>query len=76
MAKDIPETNLNAKDIVTVDELARRLHVSKRWIYERSGKRGRRAGLPILRQFGRLLRFDWNAVTKWLQEPLERKRGR
>lgn len=64
---------LKAEDILTVDELARRLKVGKAWIYEKSRARGQFGGepLPTLR-CGKYLRFEWPAVVEWLR----RNRGR
>jgi Helix-turn-helix domain len=51
--------------ILTPEELAARLKVSPRWIYEKSRKRNANP-LPVLR-LGRYLRFDWLAVSVWLR---------
>ena len=56
---------LNPNDILTPEELAKRLKVRPTWIYEkmrsRSGPR-----LPHFR-CGRYLRFNWPDVCAWLQ---------
>jgi len=59
---------LNAEDILTPAELAKRLKVPLSWIYEKSRDRGQFAGqpLPVLR-CGKYLRFSWPAVVEWLQ---------
>jgi hypothetical protein len=55
-------------DILTGDELAERLRVSKAWVYEATRARGRNGGkgLPCL-HIGKYLRFSWTAVCKWLE---------
>jgi excisionase family DNA binding protein len=56
----------NLGQILTPEELADRLKVSVGWIYE---KRRPRCPKPIPAiPMGRTMRFDWNAVTKWLEE--------
>jgi hypothetical protein len=64
-----PESKpLDPRDILTVEELSRRLKVKASWVYEKSRSRGQFAGepLPVLR-VGKYLRFDWRAVTEWLR---------
>lgn len=56
---------LEPSDILTPDELAKRLKVKRGWIYEQL-RPGRKNPLPAMRA-GRLLRFSWAAVSKWLQ---------
>ena len=56
----------NLGQILTPGELADRLKVSVNWIYE---KRRPRCAKPIPAiPMGRTMRFDWDAVTKWLEE--------
>lgn len=61
--------SLEPENILTPDELASRLKVSKRWIYECTRKRGRFGGppMPVLK-CGQYLRFDWEAVVQWLRD--------
>lgn len=60
--------NLEAKDILTPQELARRLKVPVSWIYEKSRERGQFSDqpLPVLR-CGKYLRFSWPDVIEWLR---------
>ena len=60
--------NLEAKDILTPQELAQRLKVPVSWIYEKSRERGQFADqpLPVLR-CGKYLRFSWPDVLEWLR---------
>jgi excisionase family DNA binding protein len=52
--------------ILTLAEVAERLKVSERWVYEKT--RGRcHNPLPVIR-IGRYLRFDWTDVSSWLTE--------
>src|SRR5437016_122521 len=55
-----PEVTLDS--LLTPNELAARLKVSRFWIYE---KLRRRDGFPHFR-CGRYLRFSWPAVLAWL----------
>ena len=50
--------------ILTMAEVAIRLKVSKRWVYEKTRDRCRNP-LPAIR-IGRYLRFDWGDVSAWL----------
>ncbi len=56
---------LNPNDIITPEELCKRLKVGRTWPYEKlRSKKG--APLPHFRM-GRYLRFSWAAVSAWLQ---------
>jgi hypothetical protein len=59
---------LEAKDILTPAQLAKRLQVKVSWIYESTRGRGRFGGppLPVLR-VGKYLRFSWPDVVEWLR---------
>lgn len=59
---------LEANDILTVAELAKRLKVPASWVYEKSRARGQFSGepLPVLR-CGKYLRFSWPDVVQWLR---------
>ena len=57
--------------ILTPSELAERLKVSERWIYEKSRRRCPNP-LPVIR-IGRYLRFDWSEVSAWLRRQSERR---
>lgn len=57
---------INPLEILTPEELAQRLKVSQRWIYEKSRRRCQNP-LPTIR-IGRYLRFDWTSVSAWLRE--------
>ncbi len=52
--------------ILTLSEVAQRLKVSERWVYEKSRRRCQNP-LPAIR-IGRYLRFDWQEVSAWLRE--------
>lgn len=60
---------LEAKDILTPAQLAKRLQVKVSWIYESTRGRGRFGGppLPVLRA-GKYLRFSWPDVIEWLRK--------
>ena len=68
-----------ALEILTPEEVAKRLKVKVSWVY---GKRrpGTKNPIPCL-PLGRYIRFDWNAVLRWLdsiavEELPPTKRGR
>ena len=64
-----PTNTLDPRDILTPDELAKRLKVGVSWVYEKSRSRGKYGGkpLPVLRM-GRYLRFAWPDVVEWMCE--------
>ena len=51
--------------ILTLVEIADRLKVSQRWVYEKTRNRCQDP-LPVIR-IGRYLRFNWLDVSVWLQ---------
>jgi predicted DNA-binding transcriptional regulator AlpA len=57
---------VDPSQILTLAELAQRLKVSERWVYEKSRKRCQNP-LPVIR-IGRYLRFDWMSVSAWLRQ--------
>jgi Helix-turn-helix domain len=62
----IGETYTNLGEILTPEELAERLKVSVAWITE---KRRPRCPNPIpALPIGKQIRFDWDAVIKWLED--------
>jgi predicted DNA-binding transcriptional regulator AlpA len=54
---------VDPSQILTIAELAERLKVSERWVYEKSRRRCLNP-LPCIR-IGRYLRFDWTTVSAW-----------
>ena len=61
---------IDPSQILTLAELAERLKVSQRWVYEKSRRRSINP-LPAMR-IGRYLRFDWLEVSAWLRKQSER----
>ena len=59
-------TPIDPSQILTLKELAERLKVSERWVYEKSRRRCLNP-LPAIR-IGRYLRFDWLEVSAWLRQ--------
>jgi predicted DNA-binding transcriptional regulator AlpA len=58
------------EDILTPEQLAERLQVSKSWVFEQTRNRAkaRKAHpLPCIR-LGKYLRFSWSQVCEWLQD--------
>lgn len=56
----------DAMEILTPDEVAKRLKLSVRWVYQNRRPRAKNP-IPCL-PMGRCIRFDWNRVLKWLNE--------
>jgi predicted DNA-binding transcriptional regulator AlpA len=59
---------IDPSDLLTPDQLAARLQVSKSWIFEQSRARAKARNthpLPVIRM-GKYLRFSWRAVSEWL----------
>jgi hypothetical protein len=56
---------LRPDDILTPDQLAKRLQVPLSWVYKKSVQRGPKC-MPVL-HCGRYLRYDWPAVCEWLK---------
>jgi len=61
-----PSMVQDAMEILTPEEVAKRLKVSVRWVYEKRRPRAKNP-IPCL-PMGRYIRFDWNRVLKWLNE--------
>ena len=62
---------LNPSDLLTPEELAARLKVSKSWVFEQTRNRAKVRNarpLPCIR-LGKYIRFSWVAVSEWLQTP-------
>ena len=59
----LPST-IDPSQILTLSEVAERLKVSERWVYEKSRRRCQNP-LPVIR-IGRYLRFNWLEVSVWL----------
>lgn len=59
-------SEIDPNQILTLPEVAERLKVSQRWVYEKSRRRCQNP-LPAIR-IGRYLRFDWTDISTWLHE--------
>lgn len=57
---------IDPSQILTLKEVAERLKVSERFIYEKTRRRSQNP-LPVIRM-GRYLRFDWTSVSAWLRQ--------
>lgn len=58
------------EDLLTPDELAKRLKVPKSWVFEQTRDRARirnKNPLPCIR-LGKYLRFNWVAVCTWMNQ--------
>ncbi len=65
----------NFHELLTHEEIAERLKVPASWVYEKTRKRCVNP-IPSI-PMGRYIRFDWDAVVKWLEEQAqERSRER
>ncbi len=60
------QPRLEPGDILTPRELAKRLKVGVRWVYEQSSATRKGNPLPVL-HCGRYLRFSWPEVCAWLR---------
>jgi len=74
-----PTSRQDAMEILTPEEVAKRLKVKVSWVYEKRRPRTKNP-IPCL-PLGRYIRFDWNAVLRWLDsiaigESQPNKRGR
>jgi len=59
---------MNPEDILTPEQLAARLQVSKSWVFEQTRNRGKvrnERPLPCIR-LGKYLRFSWEQVSRWM----------
>ena len=57
-----------AAELITVQELAKRLRVPVSWVYQRT-RLGQEA-IPHVKM-GKYVRFSWNAVVEFLEENTE-----
>lgn len=64
-------TPVDPANILTLDQLAARLQVKPRWVYEKSRRRCHDP-LPAIR-IGRYLRFNWLDVSAWLHSHTTRR---
>jgi excisionase family DNA binding protein len=61
---------MNPADLLTPEELAERLKVSKSWIFEQTRQRAKvrnKNPLPCIR-LGKYVRFSWVQVSEWLTQ--------
>jgi excisionase family DNA binding protein len=56
---------LDPQDILTPDQLAKRLSVSRSWVTEKCRTRGTNP-MPHYR-IGRYVRFSWPVVAEWIE---------
>lgn len=61
----------NCGDLLTHEELAARLKVPASWVREKTLKRCHNP-IPSI-PMGRYIRFDWDAVVKWLEIQAEER---
>jgi len=71
---DVPpsrmNTSLQPEDLLTPQELAVRLKVSKSWVFQQTRGRARirnKNPLPCIR-LGKYVRFSWVAVCAWMAQ--------
>ena len=58
---------IEPSDLLTIDELAVRLKVTKPWVYEQV-RVSKWADNPLPHfKIGRFLRFSWAAVSSWIE---------
>ena len=59
---------MNPEEILTPEQLAARLQVSKSWVFEQTRNRAKvrnERPLPCIR-LGKYLRFSWEQVSRWM----------
>lgn len=62
--------HLDPADILTPEQLAQRLQVSKSWVFEQTRNRAKSRNenpLPCIR-VGKYLRFSWSQVCEWMAQ--------
>jgi excisionase family DNA binding protein len=55
---------VNPDDIISMEECARRLGVSRRWVYERTRRRSQDP-IPHTKFGKKTLRFSWQRISEW-----------
>ena len=68
----VPTTSASFEPILTIEDVAQRLRIEPRTVYELIRKRAKRP-LPVLR-VGKFLRFRWSHIETWLDESLKETR--
>jgi len=63
MQETVTRTRNGNDGLLTAREVARLLHMSERWVHERT----RRREIPCYR-FGNVLRFDRTEILAWIQQ--------
>ena len=63
------EGKMQAEELITVQDLAKRLNVPVSWIYQRT-RRGQHS-IPHMK-LGKYVRFSWQQVVEFLQENNQR----
>ncbi len=64
----------NFHELLTHEEIAARLKVPATWVYEKTRKRCQNP-IPSI-PMGRYIRFDWDAVVKWLEQQAKARSAR
>jgi predicted DNA-binding transcriptional regulator AlpA len=65
-----PAGQLDPADILTPEQLAQRLQVSKSWVFEQTRNRAKvrnKNPLPCIR-LGKYIRFSWSQVCEWMSK--------
>jgi predicted DNA-binding transcriptional regulator AlpA len=60
---------IQPEDLLTVEQLCKRLQVRKSWVFERTRARGKvrdKHPLPVIYLSPKELRFSWRAISAWL----------
>jgi excisionase family DNA binding protein len=63
------DVTMQADELITVQDLAKRLNVPVSWIYQRT-RRGQHS-IPHIK-LGKYVRFNWHQVFQFLQENNQR----
>jgi excisionase family DNA binding protein len=70
-AEDAIMRGQNFHELLTHEEIAARLKVPPSWVYEKTRKRCQNP-MPSI-PMGRYIRFDWEAVVKWLEKQAQER---
>ncbi len=70
-AEDAIMREQNFHELLTHEEIAERLKVPASWVYEKTRKRCVNP-IPSI-PMGRYIRFDWDAVVKWLEQQAQER---
>lgn len=73
----VPAAVALPSEILTVDELATRLHVTRDYVLSLTRARARQTNpIPVIKPTPQVLLFDWKQVQVWLATKTDAQAGR